>query len=71
MTEIRYFEQSKLPLVCGVCETAITESNPLELKMLHTEESRDGQKVFLPDLWIGKCCMPFDEIKYLERKYKK
>ena len=69
--ELRKFETTELPLVCGVCEDVVTESNPIELKMLHTEESINGQRVYLPELWVGKCCMPFDEIKFLEKKYGK
>jgi len=67
--ELRKFETTELPLVCGVCEDAITESNPIELKMLHTEEIINGKRVYLPDLWIGKCCMPFDETNFLEKKH--
>lgn len=67
--EIRKFDTKELPLVCGVCEDVITESNPIELKMLHTEEIINGKRLYLPDLWIGKCCIPFDETNFLEKKH--
>lgn len=65
--EIRKFETKDIPLVCGGCEDVVTESNPIELKMLHTEEIINGKRVYLPDLWIAKCCMPFDETNFLEK----
>jgi hypothetical protein len=50
---ITYVSQDDLPLVCGVCEKAITLQNPIGIHYHQNE--------VLPELWVCVNCKHFDE----------
>lgn len=66
-TKFTYVPLDELPLVCGVCEKAITLQNPIGIHYHYTK----FENKFLPELWVCVKCIPFDEVKYWKTRRRR